>query len=82
MFISVDLPEPDGPMIATYSLRRMSSVDAAQRLDRLGAHLVVAGQVADPDDGLAHDRFASFLHVRGLRLPSPWRRPCRSRIAW
>ena len=23
-FISVDLPEPDGPMIATYSLRRMA----------------------------------------------------------
>ena len=25
MFIMVDLPEPDGPMIATYSLRPMSS---------------------------------------------------------
>ena len=24
-FISVDLPEPDGPMIATYSLRRMAT---------------------------------------------------------
>ena len=24
MFISVDLPEPDGPMMATYSLRRIS----------------------------------------------------------
>ena len=24
-FISVDLPEPEGPMIATYSLRRISS---------------------------------------------------------
>ena len=25
MFISVDLPEPEGPMIAMYSLWRMSS---------------------------------------------------------
>ena len=24
-FISVDLPEPDGPMIATYSLRPMAT---------------------------------------------------------
>ena len=24
-FISVDLPEPDGPMIATYSLRRIAT---------------------------------------------------------
>ena len=24
MFISVDLPDPDGPMIATYSLRAMA----------------------------------------------------------
>ena len=24
-FISVDLPDPDGPMIATYSLRRMAT---------------------------------------------------------
>ena len=25
MFISVDLPDPDGPMIETYSLRRIST---------------------------------------------------------
>ncbi len=31
-FISVDLPEPDGPMMATYSLSLDAQVDAAQRV--------------------------------------------------
>ena len=37
-FISVDLPEPDGPMIATYSPRSISSRHAAQGVHLLGAH--------------------------------------------
>ena len=49
MFISVDLPEPDGPMIATYSPRCTVMIDAAQRVNHLGAHLVVALQVVGLD---------------------------------
>ena len=44
MCISVDLPEPDGPMIATYSPRSHLEVDAAQRV-----HRDVAGVVGLPD---------------------------------
>ena len=34
MFMSVDLPEPDGPMMATYSLRADGEIDAAQARGR------------------------------------------------
>ena len=34
MFMRVDLPEPEGPTTATYSLRADLEVDAAQRLHR------------------------------------------------
>ena len=40
MFISVDLPEPDVPMIATISPRSMRQIDAAQRV-----HFVRAADV-------------------------------------
>ena len=46
----VDLPEPDGPMMATYSLRRMSRLTPRRARIRSLAHVVLAGQVADPDD--------------------------------
>ena len=39
-FISVDLPEPDGPMMATYSPRSMLQRHAAQRVNFLRAHHV------------------------------------------
>ena len=52
MFISVDLPEPDGPMMATYSLRRDREVDAAQRADDFAAHVVFALDAARHDDPL------------------------------
>ena len=52
MFISVDLPEPDGPMIATYSLRRDGEVDAAQRAHDFAAHVVLALDAARHDDPL------------------------------
>ena len=45
-FISVDLPDPDGPMMATYSLRCNAQVDAAQRMHLLlGTHVVGLPQV-------------------------------------
>ena len=76
----VDLPEPDGPMIATYSLRRMSRRHAPEREDALLAHPVLPGQVADADD-LAHDSDASVLVlvVSAARTRAP---SLRSRIAW
>ena len=40
MCMSVDLPEPDGPMIAVNSPRRMPTLDAVER-----AHLALAGAV-------------------------------------
>ena len=49
-FISVDLPEPDGPMIATYSLRCDGEVDAAERADDFAAHVVLALDAARDDD--------------------------------
>ena len=75
----VDLPEPDGPMMATYSFRRMSSVTPLEREDPLLAHLVLARQVVNAD----HVRhvWASFL----VLVVSAWctRAPSlRSRIAW
>ena len=50
MFISVDLPEPDGPMMATYSPRSMLEIDAAQGVDFLRAHHVGLPQVVGFDD--------------------------------
>ena len=46
MCISVDLPEPDGPMTATRSPRRDVEGDAAERVDRRVARAVAAGEVA------------------------------------
>ena len=50
MFISVDLPVPEGPMIARYSLRWILMVTPAQGVDGLFAHLVQLGDVLDLDD--------------------------------
>ena len=60
MFMSVDLPEPDGPMIATYSFGVDVEVHAVQGVDLLGAHLVDAVQVADLDQ-----------HRASALLPAP-----------
>ena len=57
-FISVDLPEPDGPMIATYSPFLIVEAHAAQGVDLLRAHLIGAPEVLGEDDGRA---------VRGCR---------------
>ena len=63
MFISVDLPEPDGPMIATNSPSSTRERDAAQRVG-LGAGAVVdLVQVDRLDDGCG-------LAVRGGRALS------------
>ena len=60
-FIRVDLPEPDGPMMATYSLLLDAQVDAAQGVDLLfGAHVVGAPEVLD-DDHVAV-RSSGLLH--------------------
>ena len=80
MFIIVDLPEPEGPMIATYYCARCRARHP-QRLHRFRSHHVVAGQVADPDDGLAHERFASFF-VSGAFPSFTFAPSFRSRIAW
>ena len=58
MFIAVDLPEPDGPMMATNSPRPIDEVDAGQRV-----HLRLALAVGLPDlvegDQRAHRRLSS-----------------------
>ena len=69
----VDLPEPDGPMMATYSFRRMSSVTPRSARIRSSPISVLAGQVPDADD-LAHDSAAS-LGLGGVGLRGPGRRP-------
>ena len=64
----VDLPEPDGPMIATYSFRRMSSDTPRSARMRLLAHPVFPGQVPDADD-IAHDSAVSFFGRIGRAHP-------------
>ena len=49
-FISVDLPEPDGPMMATYSPRSISMSTPAQGVDLLAAHHVGLPEVAGFDN--------------------------------
>ena len=48
--MSVDLPEPDGPMTATSSPRSTVKGDAAQRVDGRLALAVAAGEVRRGDD--------------------------------
>ena len=50
MWKSVDLPEPDGPMIERNSPRLHVQIDAAQRLHIHLADAVDLAQVADLDD--------------------------------
>ena len=49
-FMSVDFPDPDGPMMATYSLRRIATSTPAKRAHDLAAHVVLARQAAGDDD--------------------------------
>ena len=84
MFIRVDLPEPDGPMIATSSLARIVQVDAAERMDGLGPHRIDLGDPLEPDDrrggrpgiGLARlidqGRWSSCIELPGEDLCDAW----------
>ena len=54
MCMSVDFPEPDGPMIATYSPARDVHRDAAQRLHLERAAAIDLADVAQSDDRLGH----------------------------
>ena len=49
-FISVDLPEPDGPMMATYSPRSIVDRHPAQGVDLLVAHHVGLPEVVGFDE--------------------------------
>ena len=53
MCISVDLPEPDGPMTATSSPGCDVERDAAERVDGGLALAVAAGEVGGGDDWCA-----------------------------
>ena len=50
MCISVDLPEPDGPITAVSLPRSIVERDAAERVDRRFAFAVAPSQVARADD--------------------------------
>ena len=58
MFIAVDLPEPDGPMIATNSPRVDGEVDAGQRVHRGVARAVDLGDAAQLDQRIGWARAA------------------------
>ena len=80
MFISVDLPEPDEPMMATNSPALDRQADAAQRLDLDIADDEAAGDVLDPD----HRRLAGGTSAetwrnigRGLKVAAAAGRPGR-----
>ena len=51
MFISVDLPEPDGPMIATNSPRSISNETPLRTCTGHLAEVEVLDQILDRDDG-------------------------------
>ena len=80
MCISVDLPEPDGPMTAVRRPSAMSTRDAAQGVDGGVALAVAADDVARGDDGVRGDERARAggrrsawrggSSVRGLHGPS------------
>ena len=75
MFIRVDLPDPDAPMIATNSPRSIVRLTAAQRVDLLIAELVDLGDVADFD---CRGRNAGHLrrpHERGPGGRKAWPGP-------
>ena len=60
MFMSVDLPEPDGPTTATYSLAADVEVDAAQRLHLHAPHRV------DLADSAHRDHHSYLKRFRGV----------------
>ena len=67
VFISVDLPLPEGPMIATYSPRSIVS-DTPRRARTCGlAHHVGADHVLDPD----------YRLLTPSLITLPPRKPCR-----
>ena len=61
MFISVLLPEPDAPMMATYSFRRISRSTPCQRVDFLHADAVDLRDAGEPDDRIAVCPCASVI---------------------
>ena len=78
MCISVDLPEPDGPMTAVSAPRRDRDRDATQRVDRGVALRRTAASVLRDDDRCS----VSALHVRlPDRFPSQTLPERRTRTA-
>ena len=69
MFISVDLPEPDAPMIATNSPGCDRERHAAQRVHLDVAHLVDLGDRFDLDDR-GRTSVAGHQNIR-LNAPAP-----------
>ena len=66
-FMSVDLPEPEGPMIATYSPRADLEADPAQGVDLFRAHDVGAPEVLGQDQRpVAGDGHGRCAHERSL----------------
>ena len=68
MWSSVDLPDPDGPAMATYSPASIVEVHAAERVHRLAVHRVVAPDVAADDE--AHVASARECAAMGARAAS------------
>ena len=52
MFMKVDFPEPEGPMMATNSPGRDAQIDVLQRRERPGRRVVGLAQALDADDRL------------------------------
>ena len=60
MCISVDLPEPDGPITVVSWPRDDLERDAAESIDRGIAFAVAAGDVLRPDDALLRSLPSTF----------------------
>ena len=68
MFIIVDLPEPDVPMIAIDAPFSICEIDAAQRVDEVVAHHVRALDAAHLDRAASSER----SHLPRARRGRPW----------
>ena len=71
-FMSVDFPDPEGPMMATNSLRTMVKETPAEGLDLLGFELVGLREVLDRDDDVVRGGHGhcAFFSSDLIRIPS------------
>ena len=61
MFIKVDLPEPDGPIIATYSFFLMNHINPFQGIELFHTHNIQLYKILGPDHFIHNGFFFAFF---------------------